>query len=148
MSGLIQFLRAIPLFAGLSDDQLAQIAAIAQREIYAAGETILSQHARGDCMYLIAEGQVQVSINPNRSPAPAALYLGPGQIFGEVALLDHGTRSASVVADEDDTIVYRLEREPVEQLCHTDTQLGYVLMRNLALDLAFKLRHSNAAGNI
>ncbi len=148
MSGLIRLLRAIPLFAGLTDDQLAQIVAIAQQETYSAGETILSQYAPGDYMYLIAEGQVQVSINPTKTQPPAALYLGPGQIFGEVALLDRGTRSANVVADEDGTVLYRLEREPLEQLCHTDTQLGYVLMRNLALDLAFKLRHSNAAGNI
>lgn len=148
MSELIQLLRAIPLFAGLTDGQLAQIAAIAQQETYSAGETILSQRARGDCMYLIAEGQVQVSINPNKTQSPAALYLGPGQIFGEVALLDRGTRSANVIADEDGTVVYRLEREPIEQLCHADTHFGYILMRNLALDLAFKLRHSNAAGGI
>ncbi|MFQ3568028.1 MAG: cyclic nucleotide-binding domain-containing protein [Aggregatilineales bacterium] len=148
MSGLTRLLRAIPLFAGLTDDQLAQIATIAQPETYSAGETILSQRARGDCMYLIAEGQVQVSINQNKTQSTAALYLGPGQVFGEVALLDRGTRSADVVADEDGTVVYRLEREPIEQLCHADTQLGYVLMRNLAIDLAFKLRHSNAAGGI
>jgi CRP-like cAMP-binding protein len=72
-----------------------------------------------------------------------ALFLGEGQIFGELSLLDQGPRTATVIADEDPTVVYTLRRDAFESLCRSDIALGYQLMRNIALDLAFKLRHHN-----
>ena len=72
-----------------------------------------------------------------------ALFLGEGQVFGELALLDQGLRTATIIADDDPTILYTLRRDTFEGLCRTDTALGYQMMRNLALDMAFKLRHTN-----
>ena len=61
----------------------------------------------------------------------------------ELALLDQGLRTATVVADEDPTLLYSLTREAFDGLCNADAGLGYLMMRNIALDLAFKLRHQN-----
>ena len=60
-----------------------------------------------------------------------------------MALLDQGARSASVIAIEDGTTVYGISSQDFMNLCKTDTAIGYVMMRNMALDLSFKLRHKN-----
>ena len=140
---LLETMRAVELFRGLDDRQLQQLAGIAQAETYRDGEVILSYEQPGDHLYVLGSGQVEVLLDaPDKATRPT-VYLGAGQIFGEIALLDQGTRSATVRAVVDDTVVYRLGREALLDLCRQDTGLGFVLMRNLALDLSFKLRHRN-----
>ncbi len=141
---LIRVLKSIELFHDLNEAQLARIAEISQRETYDEGALIIQQGAPGDSMYVIASGQVVIGrINGDNAFHPV-LYLGQGQVFGEVALLDQGARSASVAADQNATVVHAIDRQAFLELCRTDTALGYTVMRNLATDLAFKLRHNNA----
>lgn len=143
MSELAQILRRIELFNGLSSTQLDALVSIAQREEYSLGETILEQGQGGSCMYVIAVGQVEIVRYNADGSARTAIFLGEGQLFGELALLDFGSRSASVLADEDPTTLYMIDRADVDTLCHADTELGFILMRNLARDLAFKLRRGS-----
>jgi CRP-like cAMP-binding protein len=63
-----------------------------------------------------------------------------------MALLDRGPRSATVRALTDGALLQGLRREAFLQLCQTDTHLGYIVMRNMAADLAFKLRHRMLTG--
>jgi CRP/FNR family transcriptional regulator, cyclic AMP receptor protein len=86
---------------------------------------------------------VEIDASPESTARRALVYLGEGQIFGEMALLDGGPRSATVSSAQDGTIVYKLSREAFLSLCQQDTALGYAMMRNIALDLSFKLRHYN-----
>jgi CRP-like cAMP-binding protein len=139
---IIDVMRTMELFRGLSQHQLERLAEITQRETFAEGEAILNMNQLGDRMYILAQGQVEIHV-PTGGGMQPVLFLGEGQVFGEVALLDEGRRSASVIAAEDDTIVYSIPRDEFTRLCQTDTQLGYLVMRNLALDLSFKLRHRN-----
>jgi CRP-like cAMP-binding protein len=60
-----------------------------------------------------------------------------------MALLDQGVRSASVVAIEEETELYAISADAFVNLCQQDTAIGYIMMRNMALDLSFKLRHKN-----
>jgi glutaminase len=136
-------MKSIELFRGLDDAQLERLTAISRRETFNAGDTILRQDAAGDTMYIITEGQVEISVQDPKGKSRLALYLGEGQVFGEVALLDYGSRSATVTADEDGTVVYSIARDSFDNLCMSDHLLGYLVMRNLALDLSFKLRHRN-----
>lgn len=143
MHEIVQTLKQIEVFHGLNADQLQQIAAITRREAYQSGDVIIEQNAAGDTMYIIARGQVEILKRDSYGDMHTALFLGEGQIFGELALLDQGLRSATVIANEDPTVLYALDRDTFESLCRGDTALGYHLMRNVALDLAFKLRHHN-----
>jgi CRP-like cAMP-binding protein len=61
-----------------------------------------------------------------------------------MALLDQGDRSASVVALQSDTLVYTVSGAAFKALCEADTTIGYIMMRNIALDLSFKIRHQNS----
>jgi len=141
---LVRVLKSIELFHNLNDSQLTRIADRSKRETYDDGEMIIRQGAPGDSMFVIVSGQVVIGrINGDEVFHPV-LYLGQGQVFGEVALLDQGVRSASVAADQNATVVHAIDRTAFLNLCREDTALGFTVMKNLATDLAFKLRHSNA----
>ena len=143
MNEIIRLIRHIEVFHGLTDAQLEQVTGSIQRENYTLGEVIIRQNDASDSMYIIGQGQVEVLQRDARGENRTTLFLGEGQVFGELALLDQGLRTATIVADEDPTLVYSLTRAAFEALCQADTALGYVMMRNIALDLAFKLRHQN-----
>ena len=64
----------------------------------------------------------------------------------EMALVDQGPRSATVRAISDSTIVLTIDRQAFMDLCEANHHLGYIVMRNMAADLSFKLRHRNLTG--
>jgi CRP-like cAMP-binding protein len=69
--------------------------------------------------------------------------LRQGQVVGEVALVDQGVRSATIRVSRDDTLLLRLRRDQLLRLCETYPVLGYKLMRNLASELATKIRNTD-----
>ena len=138
---LVTIMKRVELFRGLNDAQLARLGDISQHLRYEPGETIFEQGDTGDRMYIIASGQVEVRVRDVQGESRAAVYLGTGQVFGEMALIDDGRRSASVIAVDAGTAVYSIPNADFTHLCQTDTAIGYMMMRNLAQDLSFKLRH-------
>ncbi len=143
---LLSLMRTVTLFNGLSDEQLQRLVAISEEEIFNAGETIVRQGDSGDKLYFITEGQVEVRVRsgPNQTER-SQVYLGRGQLFGEMALLDKGPRSATIRCSRDHTVLRSIHSQAFNALCNTDTAIGYVVMRNIARDLSFKLRHRNLA---
>ncbi|MFM8320676.1 MAG: cyclic nucleotide-binding domain-containing protein [Chloroflexota bacterium] len=141
---LAQVLHGIDLFEGLDEDQLVEVAEICKVRLYSAGQVIAQEGSQGDEFYIITEGFVEVMIGerPNSGPR-VVVSLGTGQIIGEMALLDQGPRSATVRATSQPTVLQVIHRDDFETLCRKDTRLGYTVMRNLAHDLSFKLRHRN-----
>ncbi len=142
---LRQVLFGIDLFEGLNEAQLDKVAKICAEKTFHAGEIIAEEGAEGNEFYIIIEGFVEVLLgrtNPARD-SRVVVSLGTGQIIGEMALLDQGPRSASIRATSEPTIVQVIGREDFEDLCQQDTQIGYIVMRNFAADLSFKLRHRN-----
>ncbi|MGB1286511.1 MAG: cyclic nucleotide-binding domain-containing protein [Aggregatilineales bacterium] len=144
MDDIIALLQQIDLFRGLDDTQLGQIAAISHREECSTGMLICEQGYPADKLAIITAGQVEVSVMGSDGNRHSALYLGEGQVIGEMGLIDTGRRSASVIAAEDNTVIYSIYAEDFTRLCETHTDLGYLIMRNIAQDLSFKLRHHDA----
>jgi len=139
---LVKILRSVDLFQGLNTEQLQRLITISKREDYQADQVVFNQGHPGDKMYIVADGQVEIRFSDS-SGDHAVLFLGTGQIFGEMALLDQGKRSAAVIAVQDGTVVYAIDRDDFVALCQADTGIGYIMMRNMAMDLSFKLRHKN-----
>jgi len=96
----------------------------------------------GKEMYVIGQGAVEVYIE-GLSDQRTLVVLGNGQVVGEMALIDYGYRSASVRATKDGCKYYVVTRDDFISLCQNNTRIGFIVMRNLAIDLAFKLRHRN-----
>ena len=142
----IDLLKQVSIFSGLSDEQLARIAGLCREETHDRGDVIVREKEPSTDLYVIQEGSAQVSLGTPSMPGPTPIvHLGKGQIFGEVALVDRGLRSASVNAASDGTKLYAISRDEFVQLCDEDTRIGYIVMGNIAADLSFKLRHYNLA---
>ncbi len=89
----LAFLRSTPLFASVPDDTLARIAEIASEKSHAAGKVIVRQGGGAHAFHLIVDGEAEVS-------AGDALIatLGPGDHFGEIAVVNNAKRNATVTA--------------------------------------------------
>ncbi|HEU0187507.1 MAG TPA: cyclic nucleotide-binding domain-containing protein, partial [Gallionellaceae bacterium] len=69
------------------------------REVYAVGETIFRAGDEGDCAYIIEDGSVEVCVN-TPDGEQVVKQIGRGELFGEIALIDHKPRTATVRARE------------------------------------------------
>lgn len=146
MMELTKLLKDVELFSGLDDQDLSEVASIFKELRLQRGEVIAEQGTPGDALYLVTRGFVEVARESGPSSAPQVLVnLGKGQIFGEMSLVDQGPRSATVRAISDPTIVQTATREDFEALCSKNTRIGYIVMRNIAADLSFKLRQRHLA---
>jgi CRP/FNR family cyclic AMP-dependent transcriptional regulator len=138
---LESILKQVELFRGLDDEQLQEIADITHQESHDVGSVIFNQGDDGDKMYIVGSGQVEIKVRHRTGYTYSAVYLGEGQVFGEMALIDESTRSASVISAQENTIVHSITREEFVRLCNKNTATGYLMMRNIAQDLSFKMRH-------
>jgi CRP-like cAMP-binding protein len=141
---LKQILQSVDLFAGLSDEELDKVAAICAEQRFNPGELITREGAAETELYVINEGFVEILLGERpATTARVVVSLGPGQIIGEMSLVDQGPRSASVRATSKPTVVQTIRRADFESLCQEETRIGYIIMRNMAADLSFKMRHRN-----
>ena len=145
---LLTMLGSVELLDGISPYELESIASLCQERTFQKGDVIATQGDPGDELFIICSGFVEVlrsSTSPESSPK-TVVNLGQGQIFGEMALVDRGKRSATVRALSEKTVVQVLNRDDFDRLCDKNHHLGYIVMRNIAADLSFKLRHQLLAG--
>lgn len=150
---VIDNLRRVEIFSGLSDEELLMVADLCKALRVPANRTIFNEGDGGDELYVIHEGCVRVMINTRAPDGTVSLstinMLYAGQCFGEMVLLNGAVRSATVVSTEPTTLI--VIREPdFRALCDANPRIGYCVIRNLAQDLAYKLRSSNLLlrGNI
>jgi CRP-like cAMP-binding protein len=90
----VEALRRVRFFEELTDDDLARVAKVGRRRSYAAGETLVERDSDRGGLFVILSGNASVEVGG------AAHELGPGDFFGEMALLGRTRRSASVTATE------------------------------------------------
>ena len=109
-------LDAIPLFAGLTLDQRASVAGSCDELVTEAGSTLVQEGDFGYGMFAITSGTADVIID-----GAVVRTLGPGDMFGEIAVLSGGRRTATLIAATDMTLItvlnrelWRLERESPE----------------------------------
>lgn len=102
----LEHLAKVPLFSALSKKDLQRVAKASDEIDVEPGRLIVDQGRTGHEFFLIIDGKAAVKRN-NRKVAE----LSPGQYFGELALLDRGPRSASVVAESPMTLLVLGQRE-------------------------------------
>jgi CRP-like cAMP-binding protein len=146
---IVNVLKQADIFDELTNTQLELIASICTERHYQAGDIIFEENTPGDELYVIANGEVEIQVDPSLigKDTASGLYtiatLRRGQSFGEVSLVDQGLRSAGARCSQQDTHLIVVPRDKLMLLCDTYSQLGYRLMRNLAADLAMKIRHTD-----
>ena len=146
---ILPVLQDADVFYNLSIEQLERISAICTTIRPSKGAIILQENHPGDEMYLISRGSVDILVDPamlglETDARPTTVStLRRGQTFGEVVLVDKGLRSATVQVAEDNTVLLTMRRDDLIRLCEQDYELGYLIMRNIAADLAFKIRSTD-----
>lgn len=136
-------LDAIELFKGLDRTQLKQVEALVSPRQFEAGDTVLSRGDTGRVFYVVARGSVSVILPGDGSSAPTRVgCIGPGQFFGEIAVLEEGKRSADVVADER-VVCYGLSAEDLSTLGAFDPRILSTLLGNMAREFATRMRRGN-----
>lgn len=152
MYHIVNYLKQSDIFYQFTPTQLELVANLCQEVIFQAGETIFKENSSSKELYIITQGEVEISIDPstvtrvsskNIQKDSVIATLRRGQSFGEIALVDEGLRSATACAAQKDTRLLVISRDKVIMLCETYPQLGYRLMYNLAADLAMKIRNTD-----
>ena len=93
-----RMLKTIPLFIGMDDDELAAIANIMDEQHFRPGQIIFKAEQLGGTLYIIQAGQVELSIIDDDGEKLVLEVLESGDFFGELSLLDGGTRSATAAS--------------------------------------------------
>ena len=129
MSAPVDVLRRVRLFADLDERELEEIARLFKERDFPAGETIIREGSGGAAFYVIESGEVTVTIG-----GEFRATLGPGDYFGEIALLDEGARIATVTAATD-LDCYGLTLWEFRPLVEENGVIGWKLLQTLAREL-------------
>jgi CRP/FNR family transcriptional regulator, cyclic AMP receptor protein len=93
-------LKAVPLFASFPEDQLRMLTTVVTRKSTPRSTTIMAGGDPNDSLYIVLSGRLKVMMSDAEGKEVILSILGPGEIFGEMGLIDDEPRSASVVALE------------------------------------------------
>lgn len=132
-------LHASGLFGELQEGVLRELEALLEPVWIEGGSTVFRQGDEGDALYLVISGLVQVLLEQAGGEPRILAALGPGEIFGEMALLEHEPRSATVRALRDSQLA-RLARADCERLLARRPEALLVVTRKLVA----RLRTQNA----
>ncbi len=125
-SGKISLLQKVPLFEGLSQNQLKQIAQLLDEVDLPAGKRLATRGEIGHELFVIVDGQALVRI-----PTGRTRRLGPSEVVGEMSLIDGGPRSATVEAATPMRVLVLGHRE-FWQLLDVAPSIAYKIMRTLS----------------
>ena len=137
----LSFFRGVPIFQGLTRRQLGRVMMAMQRRPYRAGEIIFEEGQLGRAVYILKSGKVELS-RKSGSTRRVLGVLTPGQMFGEMALLEQMQRTASATVLEDGEI-YLLYTATLDTLIRQYPNIGVILLRNTAVVLSSLLRRAN-----
>lgn len=126
----VLFLRDVPLFEALAPVDLYAIAEVADEHVFADGELLAAEGEIGDEMHIVVSGTVRVESN-----GEDIARRGPGDVVGEMSLITHDPRVASLVADGDVRAI-RIGRREFESMVHDRPGIAIGVMRVLARRLA------------
>jgi hydrophobe/amphiphile efflux-3 (HAE3) family protein len=130
-------MKDVALFRDLKVWEMRKIVLLGGLERHPAGDVIVRRGEAGSHMYMVVKGRVRVT-DVQGGHEPVVAILGPGMIFGEVAAVSEGRRTATIVADED-TELLRLDWAVLDQIRRRFPFTAAKLFRNIARILAGRL---------
>ncbi|HEY7195628.1 MAG TPA: cyclic nucleotide-binding domain-containing protein [Gaiellaceae bacterium] len=125
-SSPVEALRRVPMLSGLSERETDRLAKELHERTFPEGSTVVAEGATGTGFFVIAEGNASVSVG-----GTIRTQLGPGDSFGEMALIDDAPRSATVVAVTD-LRCYGMTPWEFRPFVETHPQVAWALLVNLS----------------
>jgi CRP-like cAMP-binding protein len=132
-----EVLAKVPLFSGLPDEELSRLGALLRVRRYARGEVIFLEGDEGNSLCLIAEGRIRIQLTGTDGREVVINVYGPGEIFGEMALLDGEPRSADAIA-QDASRVFWLQRDDFAAFLDSHPRAAMTMLASLSR----RLRHT------
>jgi CRP/FNR family cyclic AMP-dependent transcriptional regulator len=127
------------LFAACRADELTDLLSLASQQNMKKGQTVLLQGDPGDALIILLKGQARVTMVASNGREITLDYADPGSVLGEIAVLDGGERTASVIAISEGSYL-RLSRAAFEAFVERQPGMAWRLMRGLAA----RLRQTNS----
>ena len=134
-------LRRIKILADLSDAQLAHLAEYLELQEVSQWSVLFSQGDHSDAMFLVLAGEMRARTVVNGRETILATF-GPGDFFGDLALFDHGPRSADVVANVDSTLL-KISSVSFDRLTREAPALATPFLQATARTLSARIRADN-----
>jgi CRP/FNR family cyclic AMP-dependent transcriptional regulator len=128
---LLEALRDVPVFREVDPAGLVELARLARARMCRPHEVVVRQGDQGDCVFVINSGFLKVCVAGPSGSISTLCVVGPGEIFGELSLLDGGPRSATVTAVTRADLV-TLDRGPFLELLAAKPRVGIAIMEMLA----------------
>jgi CRP/FNR family cyclic AMP-dependent transcriptional regulator len=135
----VELLRSVPLFADLEEGELERFSHVAVPRSFPAGTRVFHEGDSSDACYIVSEGSFRVTREHSDGRAITLATLGPGEIFGELAMLDGDRRSASAESITDGTLL-ALPANDVRGLLARNPEIALKLVAGLVR----RLRAANA----
>ena len=129
MSAPTELVQGVPLFADLDRRELQGVASSMKERTFNPGQTIAAEGQTGIGFFVIAEGTAKVTQGGEERAT-----LGPGDYFGEIALIDDGLRTASVTADSE-LKAYGLTSWEFRPLVESNASIAWKLLKTMAARL-------------
>jgi CRP-like cAMP-binding protein len=144
MHDVVQHLKNIPLLQGLPDETLRALAAELDTRHLHTGDILFHKGADGDAIYIIRSGWVKIVTENSAGQELVLNHCGPGEVVGEMALIDREPRSAGVIALSP-VDVLQLKRETFMQVLSRQPMLALDIMRNFSARLRFSTTYIEKA---
>jgi CRP-like cAMP-binding protein len=122
----VELLQRIPLFAGLEPRELERLGESFKERTFGAGDTVATEGESGAGFFVIESGEAVVKVGDEE-----VRRLGPGDYFGDIALIDMGARSASIMADSE-LHCYGLTFWDFRPLVESDARIAWPLLQAMA----------------
>jgi CRP/FNR family cyclic AMP-dependent transcriptional regulator len=123
-------LKAVPLFATISDEQLRMLTTMVTRRSASRNTTIMSSGDATDSLYIVLSGRLKVMMSDSEGKEVILAILGPGEFFGEMGLIDDEPRSASVVSIEPCELLSIAKRD-FKRVISENSEMALSVMRGL-----------------
>src|SRR5262245_7318588 len=142
----LDILSRAPILQGLSSEQLEILLATNQIETYQRNQFVFEENSQGREMYIVLEGEVAAEVDPAKlgtiekgsTQLRRIRTFGPGESFGEIAVVDQHPREAAIVATQDNTKLMLIPSQIFDNVLQAQT-----ILNNITRDLSEKVRSSN-----
>lgn len=122
-----KLLARLELFAGLAPEELESVVRLTRPRLFEPGEVVVRQGEPAEAAFAVAYGRLKVTTASDAGKELGLSLMGAGEVFGELAILDGGTRSATVVAVEP-TLLFEIDRAKFHALLRRSPEVSYKML--------------------
>lgn len=130
------------LFSQMNAVEIDTVVALFQEKKLEKGKTVFVEQMPGESLYLIKKGTVRITKLIAEGDEKTLVTLKTGDVFGEMAILDGSSRSATARVDSD-TILFSVNKSDFEKLCKSHPGVALKLMRNIISVFSKRIRENN-----